>query len=126
MKALVTDIRNHLRQPWLLSILFIAIIPIFPEYISIPLAGASLWAAARDAKQRRSTLAVGTLGKLLLVFMLYMGAILTNLAQSEAVAPAAAQTALCALSDSALRTVPKDRRDALRADILKQILIHLV
>ena len=67
MKALVTDIRNHLRQPWLLSILFIAIIPIFPEYISIPLAGASLWAAARDAKQRRSTLAVGTLGKLLLV-----------------------------------------------------------
>lgn len=29
-------------------------------------------AAARDAKQRRSTLAVGTLGKLLLVFMLYM------------------------------------------------------
>lgn len=51
MKALVTDIRNHLRQPWLLSILFIAIIPIFPEYISIPLAGASLWAAARDAKQ---------------------------------------------------------------------------
>lgn len=53
-------------------------------------------------------------------------AILTNLAQSEAVAPAAAQTALCALSDSALRTVPKDRRDALRADILKQILIHLV
>ncbi len=72
MKALVTDIRNHLRQPWLLSILFIAIIPIFPEYISIPLAGASLWAAARDAKQRRSTLAVGTLGKLLLVFMLYM------------------------------------------------------
>ena len=53
-------------------------------------------------------------------------AILTNLAQSEAVAPAAAQAALCALSDSALRTVPKDRRDALRADILKQILIHLV
>ena len=53
-------------------------------------------------------------------------AILTNLAQSEAVAPAAAQAALCALSDSALHTVPKDRRDALRADILKQILIHLV
>lgn len=39
MKALVIDIRDHLRQPWLLSILFIAIIPIFPEYISIPLAG---------------------------------------------------------------------------------------
>ena len=53
-------------------------------------------------------------------------AILTNLAQSEAIDPTAAQTALWALSDSALRTVPKERRDALRADILKQILIHLV
>ena len=53
-------------------------------------------------------------------------AILTNLAQSKAMDPMAAQTALWALSDSALRTVPKDRRDALRADILKQILIHLV
>lgn len=53
-------------------------------------------------------------------------AILSNLAQSEAVDAAAAQTALWALSDSALRTVPKERRDALRADILKQILIHLV
>lgn len=53
-------------------------------------------------------------------------AILSNLAQSEAVDTAAAQTALWALSDSALRSVPKEGRDALRADILKQILIHLV
>lgn len=53
-------------------------------------------------------------------------AILSNLAQSEAVDAAAAQTALWALSDSALRTVPQEGRDALRADILKQILIHLV
>ena len=53
-------------------------------------------------------------------------AILSNLAQSEAVDAAAAQTALWALSDSALRSVPKEGRDALRADILKQILIHLV
>ena len=53
-------------------------------------------------------------------------AILGNLAQSEAIDHMAAQAALWALSDSALRTVPKERRDALRADILKQILIHLV
>ena len=38
----------------------------------------------------------------------------------------AAQTALWATSDTALRSVPKEHRDALRADILKQILIHLV
>ena len=53
-------------------------------------------------------------------------AILGNLAQSEAIDHMDAQAALWALSDSALRTVPKERRDALRADILKQILIHLV
>lgn len=53
-------------------------------------------------------------------------AILGNLAQSEAIDHMAAQAALWALSDSALRTIPKERRDALRADILKQILIHLV
>ena len=40
--------------------------------------------------------------------------------------PQAAQAALCALSDSALRSVPRESRDTLRADILKQILIHLV
>lgn len=53
-------------------------------------------------------------------------AILGNLAQSEAIDHMAAQAALWALSDSALRTVPKEQRDALRANILKQILIHLV
>ena len=53
-------------------------------------------------------------------------AILVNLAQSEAVDHAVAQTILWAISDSALRSVPKEQRDTLRADILKQILIHLV
>ena len=42
------------------------------------------------------------------------------------VAPQAAQATLCALSDSALHSVPRESRDTLRADILKQILIHLV
>ncbi len=53
-------------------------------------------------------------------------AIVTNLADSEAIDPQTAQAALCALSDSALRSVSQESRDALRADILKQILIHLV
>ena len=53
-------------------------------------------------------------------------ALLTNLVQSEALERTAAQTALWATSDTALRSVPKEHRDALRADILKQILIHLV
>ena len=53
-------------------------------------------------------------------------AIVANLRDSQAIAPQAAQAALCALSDSALRSVPRESRDTLRADILKQILIHLV
>ena len=53
-------------------------------------------------------------------------AIVANLRDSQAIAPQAAQAALCALSDSALHSVPQESRDTLRADILKQILIHLV
>ena len=53
-------------------------------------------------------------------------AIVANLRDSQAIAPQAAQAALCALSDSALRSIPRESRDTLRADILKQILIHLV
>ena len=53
-------------------------------------------------------------------------AIVTNLVESEAVDPASAQALLSAVSDNALRTVARETRGALRADIVKQILIHLV
>ena len=39
---------------------------------------------------------------------------------------AAGQALLSAVSDSALRTVPKEHRGPLRANICKQVLIHLV
>ena len=53
-------------------------------------------------------------------------AILSNLVQSQAVERNVAQTLLWAVSDNSLRSVPKDRRDDLRANIFKQVLIHLV
>ena len=53
-------------------------------------------------------------------------AIIQNLTESEAISRDAAQALLSALSDSALRTVPKERRGSLRANICKQVLIHLV
>jgi len=53
-------------------------------------------------------------------------AIVTNLVESEAVDPASGQALLSAISDNALRTVAREARGALRADIAKQILIHLV
>lgn len=72
LKASFEHIYNSLRQPWLLSVLFIALIPIFPEYISIPLAIGSVWMASKDAKIRRQPLSVGTLGKLILLYIAYM------------------------------------------------------
>jgi transcriptional regulator CtsR len=53
-------------------------------------------------------------------------AILTNLAQSEAISPDTAATLLTAVGDNALRTVPRGARGALRADVVKQVLIHCV
>ena len=53
-------------------------------------------------------------------------AILSNLVQSQAVERNVAQTLRWAVSDNSLRSVPKDRRDDLRASIFKQVLIHLV
>lgn len=53
-------------------------------------------------------------------------AILSNLVQSQALEAQVGQTLLWALSDSALRAVPKEQRDILRAEIFKQVLIHLV
>ena len=50
-------------------------------------------------------------------------AILSNLVQSGAMDRALGQTILTAVGDKALGQVPRDKRDAVRADILKQVLI---
>ena len=53
-------------------------------------------------------------------------AIIQNLTESEAIDRAAGKALLSAVSDSALHTVPKEHRGPLRANICKQVLIHLV
>ena len=53
-------------------------------------------------------------------------AIIQNLTESEAIDRAAGKALLSAVSDSALRTVPKEHRGPLRANICTQVLIHLV
>ena len=50
-------------------------------------------------------------------------AILSNLVQSGAMDRALGQTILTAVWDKALGQVPREKRDAVRADILKQVLI---
>ena len=53
-------------------------------------------------------------------------AIVQNLAESEAISVEAGRAILAAVSNGALRTVEQEKRDALRADICKQVLIQLV
>lgn len=50
-------------------------------------------------------------------------AILSNLVQSGAMDRALGQAILTAVGDKALGQVPREKRDAVRADILKQVLI---
>ena len=50
-------------------------------------------------------------------------AILSNLVQSGAMDRALGQTILTAVGEKALGQVPREKRDAVRADILKQVLI---
>ena len=53
-------------------------------------------------------------------------AILSNLAESEAIGQEAARGLLAAVSERALAAAPPAMRQKLRADIFKQVLIHLV
>ena len=53
-------------------------------------------------------------------------AIVQNLVDSEAISAQAGQSLLAAVSDQALRRVDRAYRGMLRADIFKQVLIHLV
>jgi len=53
-------------------------------------------------------------------------AIVRNLADADALSPEAAELLLAALGDAALRSVPVIQRGALRADLMRQMLIHSV
>ena len=50
-------------------------------------------------------------------------AILSNLAESGALTEELARTLLTAVGDKALGAVPRDLRDQVRADVLKNVLI---
>ncbi len=50
-------------------------------------------------------------------------AIVSNLTQSGAVEQNLGQALMAAISDKALKAVPRENRDAVRADIMKQVLI---
>lgn len=71
MRARLDEWKQTLSQPWLLALLMVAVIPLFPEYIAPILAVGAVVAANADAKRRGRVLSVVPIGKLLLIFMLY-------------------------------------------------------
>lgn len=68
LKELVID----LKLPYLRSLLLIALVPLFPEYITFFLAIPAFFFAWQDIRQRRAKVRVGTIGHLLLAYCAYM------------------------------------------------------
>ena len=64
-------LRDKLRHPWFIALLFITAIPFFPEYAVPFLAAGGVISAYYDAKSRHRAFAIGPLGKILLVFIAY-------------------------------------------------------
>lgn len=60
-----------LQQTWLRALLYIAAIPLFPEYVAPVLGILALAATWRDARAARRVLSVGLTGKLLLLYLVY-------------------------------------------------------
>ncbi len=58
-------------QSFMWAILLLVLIPVFPEFCAPVLAMGSLVAAIIDAHRRHTTVQIGMLGKLLLVYLLY-------------------------------------------------------
>ena len=61
-----------LRQPWIISLVLLACIPLFPEYVAPFLAIFSLIAAARDAKRHHRRVRVGAAGKAMIAYTSFM------------------------------------------------------
>ena len=72
----MTDIRgfsNKMKQPWVISILLVACIPLFPEYFAPILSAGALMAAYYDiGSAGRLGFQVGAVGKIMLIYIAYI------------------------------------------------------
>ncbi len=72
MKTSLRQIGQDLRQPYQRALLLIALIPLFPEYISFFLVLAACYFTWRELRHNHKTIEIGTIGKLLLGYIAYM------------------------------------------------------
>ncbi|MBO5797468.1 MAG: O-antigen ligase family protein [Clostridia bacterium] len=64
-------LRDRLSTPWVRAILYVMLIPLFPEYLAPVLAILSFVAAAREAHKTHRPIVIGAVGKVLLCFITY-------------------------------------------------------
>ena len=72
MSTNLKQFRADLTQPWLQAFMFIAAIPLFPEYISFFLVIPAVLLAWKDIRQQGRRIRLGLIGKLLLIYIGYM------------------------------------------------------
>ena len=72
MKTDLKQLTVDLKHPYLRSLLLLALIPLFPEYISFFLAIAAFFFAYKDIKQQQRKVRLGSIGKILLIFCIYV------------------------------------------------------
>lgn len=72
MSKTIHSFRADLKQPWLQAFLLVALIPLLPEYISFFMAVPAMILAWKDMRQNNRTLRIGTIGKVLLLYIAYM------------------------------------------------------
>ncbi len=72
MSTNIRQFKHDLRQPWLQAFCLLAAIPLLPEYISFFLVIPAFFLAWKDRLQHHRPLRIGTLGKLLLIYIAYM------------------------------------------------------
>lgn len=72
MKTNLRQIGQDLRLPYQRALLLIALVPLFPEYISFFLVLAAAIFAYKDIRASKSPIAIGTIGKLILGYIAYM------------------------------------------------------
>ena len=72
MKANIQEMFTNLRLPYLRSLLLIALVPLFPEYICFILVIGAILFAIQDKKQNNAKWRLGIIGLGLLAYCMYM------------------------------------------------------
>ncbi len=72
MSTNIRQFRENLKEPWLQALLLIALIPLFPEYISFVLVIPAVFLAWKDRLINNRRIYIGRIGKLLLAYIGYM------------------------------------------------------